>query len=86
MSHDQKSKTAIVKSGNILSAGAEGEAPCRVEAGAESEEKSPERVDLPTGPTGDGLRARGRTHSKTIVTSLKTTCQLSAKKRPYDFY
>lgn len=41
----------------VLSAGAEGEAPCRAEAGVESEEKSSERVDLPTGPTRDGLGA-----------------------------
>lgn len=48
----------------MLSAGAEGEAPCRAEAGVESEEKSPERVDLPTGPTRDGLRTHRRTDGK----------------------
>lgn len=49
---------------SVLSAGAEGEASCRAEAGVESEEKSPERVDLPAGPTRDGLRAHRRTDSK----------------------
>lgn len=48
----------------LLSAGAEGETPCRVEAGVESEKKSPERVNLPTGPTRDGLRAHRQTDGK----------------------
>lgn len=48
----------------MFSAGAEGEAPCRAETGVESEEKSSERVDLPAGPTRDGLRAGRRTDSK----------------------
>lgn len=49
----------------VLCVGAEGEAPCRAEAGAESEAKSSQRVDLPTGPTRDGLRANRGTDSKT---------------------
>ena len=39
----------------VSSAGAEGEAPCRAQAGVESEEKSSKR---------DGLRARRRTDGK----------------------
>ena len=44
-----------------VSPGAEGEAPCRAETGVEPEEKSPERVDLPTGPARDGPGSHGRT-------------------------
>lgn len=47
-----------------MCAGAEGEAPCRAETSVESEEKSSERVHLPTGPAGDGLRAHRPTDSK----------------------
>lgn len=59
---------------SVLSAGAEGEAPCRAEAGVESEEKSSERVDLPTGPTRDGLRASRRTDSKqNLINTVNVT-------------
>lgn len=52
--------------------GAEGEAPCRTEEGAESEAKSSQRVDLPTGPTRDGLGANRGTDSKseTVIGTL----------------
>lgn len=55
-----------------MCAGAEREAPCRTEEGAESEAKSSQRVDLPPCPIRDGLGAIRRTDSKSSIVVVRT--------------